>query len=206
MKLLLLLLLAIPIRAQLTIDAFASGISRRSTYESPYSAATTGFRSNWAGAAGLGAEVRVRQHFSIELAVEKRRDVESVTLGGRLCGPYHNTCFATHRVLLSSTPISLLARYELPLRFSPIASAGVRYVPSPDVRDLSASREPAFPLSFISPRPRRVSAEVSLGALWRMSRSVAVYAEARSLTRIEAEWDPKHRIQAGVRIRIPARS
>ena len=173
-----------------TVSLFGSGIARRTRENVP----------SWEGGVGVAWE-RAMQRWSFEAAIEQRRDIVLVTAGGRLCGPVRNTCFSTHRMRVTSTPLVVLARYRLKdgRSVTPFGSAGFRFVPDPSVRDLSP--ETLVPRSYFSlPATRRSSAEAGLGIDWRLSERVLFFLETRSQLSAGAEWDPQHRWNAGLRI------
>jgi hypothetical protein len=175
-----------------SISLFGSGLARRTR---------AGVR-DWEGGAGMAVERGIRGAFSIEASVERRVDRVAQTRGGRLCGPVHNTCFDTHRLQLTSTPIVLLARYRYPSRgrLSPFASLGIRYVAEPAVRDLKrVSFVPAG--LFGVDEYRRASAEGGVGLAFAASRHISIFAEERSLIRRQSSaWDPLRRWNVGVRM------
>ena len=181
------------------LDLFASGVARHTRAES-----ALGYREakHWEGAVGLGLQLSLLHHVFLEVAVERRRDVSFMTAGGRLCGPYRNTCFETHRILISSTPVVVLAHYRHDsARVGPIASIGIRLVPRPHERDLTVGQVPRSYFRLSSP-PSRTTPEVGLGCQWIVSKGIVLYAEGRSLTHAGAVWDPRRRVQGGMLVRF----
>lgn len=191
------LLLTASARAQsggTSLSLFGSGLARRTRI---------GIRG-WEGGAGIAVERTLRGPLSLELSAERRVDRITQRRGGRLCGPVHNTCFDTHRLELTSTPVVLLTRYRYPSagRLSPFASLGVRYVAAPRVRDLTPVT--SVPASYFGIETgRHASAEAGLGLSFRAGRQVTLFAEERSLLRKRGTaWDPVRRWNAGVGVRF----
>ncbi|HWS72316.1 MAG TPA: hypothetical protein VN605_09385 [Thermoanaerobaculia bacterium] len=175
-----------------SISLFGSGLARRER---------AGIRG-WEGGAGIAIERNVRGPLSLELSVERRIDRQAQTAGGRLCGPFHNTCFDTHLLETTSTPIVLLARYRYPSRLAPFASFGIRYVPKPSVQDLTPVH--FVPGSFFGTDvDRHASAEVGAGLEWKAGAHLSLFAEERSLVRRHGSaWDPLRRWNAGLRMQF----
>jgi hypothetical protein len=188
-----------------SIALFGSGVARRGRTE-------TSIRgdkrvASLKGAIGLAMERRLLPSLAIELSAEQRRDVVSVRAGGRLCGPFHNTCFDTHRLAISSHPVAVLGRYAYRpgARLSPFASLGVRFVGTPSVRDLTPER--LVPRAYFGlPVNQRVSAEIGAGAAWRASDRLSLFAEARWPAGGGSPWDPKLRGNFGLRMSWPLRT
>lgn len=176
-----------------TISLFGSGIARRTRAE---------VRA-WEGSVGVAAARNVRGEWAVELSVEHRVDRIAQRAGGRLCGPFHNTCFDTHVLRLTSTPVVFLARYVHPWRgrLAPFASVGLRYVPAPSVHDETPVN--LVPATFFGLRgTSRTSAELGAGLTWKAGERWSLFAEERMLHRGASEWDPRRRWNAGVRVRL----
>ena len=181
-----------------TVSMYGSGVARRVRDETA-NGVFSSVRS-WEGGSGIAFEQRLGHWFSIEVAAELRRDIVSVTSGGRLCGPFRNTCFDTHRMRVSSTPVVLTSRFShsIAKNFSGWLLGSARYVPTPAVRDLTP--QTAVPRGYFSVAVRsRVDPEFGAGAAVLVSRRFSVFAEGRRMLRHDAAWDPRHRINAGLR-------
>lgn len=157
-----------------------------------------GVRS-WAGAAGIGLEQRIARRTTIEISAEYRRDIGTTRPASR-CGYYQNTCYLAHRIEITSLPIVLLARFTMPAshRVALFGSAGLRYVATPAAHDVSGPS--LLPVPFDT--SERMNPEVGAGVAWRASPRLWLFADGRALVGDDgAPWDPRRRLNAGVRIR-----
>ena len=183
-----------------TFSLFENDLSRRTNIESrPTENLIERSVTTWQGTWGVSAERRLTNRVVVGASLERRRDVFSLERGGRLCGPYHNTCFDWHRMEVVSKPATLFVRVapEWSQRTAIFATAGIRYV-APRVRDLTPVYfVPAAYFGYAA--QRRVSAEVRLGAALRLTHRVGVFAEGCRLLRSGADWDPRRRSNAGLR-------
>lgn len=159
--------------------------------------------SNGVNDVGFAVDRRLSRHLAIELSAERRSDTVSITRGGRLCGPFHNTCFDTHDIRIASTPIALAGRLTFPAggRVELQSSLGVRYVAKPATRDLTPVT--SVPAQFFRlDVKRRVDPEAGVRIALRLSREIDLFVEERSLLRHGAEWDSKSRTNVGLRWRF----
>lgn len=180
-----------------SVTVFEDGIGRSSRTED--SGHNDRDVTSWEGAAGLGIARRMSRHLSLEATLERRRDIVLATYGGRVCGPYHNTCFETHRLAITSTPLTVVAHgFCRPLgNVTPFGSLGIRYVSTPSVHDLT--RSDLFGERFDTVVSSRISGESGAGISLRLSRHLELYGEYRRLFRHRAEWDPRRKRIVGLR-------
>jgi len=185
------------------VSVFESDASRRSSNVEPSSFLDSRISSQktWQGSLGLAGERRLTSFAFLGVSLERRRDVFAETRGGRLCGPVHNTCFDTHRLELVSKPVTVFGRIVSPewnKRATMSGGLGVRYV-APRVRDLTpASSVPASWFGYAA--SRRMSAELRIGATFRVMRHLAVFADGCRLFRSGTDWDPRQRLNVGLRM------
>ena len=171
---------------------FESDLRRRSNVES------AGTVTTWQGSFGAAAERQLGHGVFAGVSLERRRDVFSERLGGRLCGPNRNTCFDTHRIEIVSKPVTLFVGGAREWKRATIfTTAGVRYV-RPSVHDLSPPT--TIPgVSFGASVWRRTSVEARAGAALRVAGRLGVFAERCRLFRSPTDWDPRWRTNAGLR-------
>ena len=181
------------------ISFYGSGITRPATEQT--SAAGREEIRSWEGALGVAFEWPVHPQFSLEVAVERRRDIIAVTSGGRLCGPVRNTCFDTHRMEISSSAVLVAGRipWRLSDRIDGSTILGVRYVPRPTVKDLTP--EYLVPRFFFGVDvEERINGDVGIAVAGRVTRRVSLFAEFRMLTGKGSAWDRDRRMNLGIRL------
>ncbi len=203
-KVLFLVLLLLPLcraegQRKATISLYGSGITHPSTEQTSVNGREQ-IRS-WEGAVGAAFEWPVHPRFSLEVAIERRRDVLAVTAGGRLCGTVRNTCFDTHRMKISSSAVVLGARvpWRLSERVDVSTVVGVRYVAKPTVEDLTPQN--LVPWSFFAVDvEERINGDLGIAVTGLVTRRMALFAEFRTLTGDGAAWDRDRRMNVGVRM------
>ena len=117
-----------------------------------------------------------------------------------MCGPFHNTCFDTHRMAVWSNPIVIMGRipFRLSDRVELSPALGIRYVPRPAVHDLTAAV--AVPAGYFRfDAGERTDTEAGARITLRLCGRTSVFGEERWLSGRGSPWDPKWRTNWGVR-------